>query len=86
MQTMAVAATSTVTAPNLLALRGGGGISTGALMDTAAAVNIVGGMAAWLAPKGNLESYGVKGEVTASDTFFIRLIAGVQCALEVLRW
>lgn len=78
-----IAAMSFTADPNskLLALRGGSGISTGALVDTAAAVNIVGGMAAWLAPKGNLESYGVKGEITASDTFFIRLIAGVQLAL-----
>jgi hypothetical protein len=77
---IAVTLTLGFSAPeSALKLRGGGEVSTGTLSTTMSTLNIVTGVAAFVAPKTNLKGYGMDEKDFTDDVkAFMRLLAAGQ--------
>ena len=67
---------------NLLALRGGGVVSTDVLYNTQAGLIMLTGLQGWLAPVNTLEMYGVKS-ATDGETAWLRVVSGMNVVLAV---
>jgi hypothetical protein len=67
---------------NLLALRGGGIVSTDVLYNTQAGLIMLTGLQGWVAPVNTLEMYGVK-DATDGESTWVRVVSGMNIVLAV---
>jgi len=67
---------------NLLALRGGGVVSTDVLYNAQASLIMLTGLQGWLAPVSTLEMYGVKS-ATDGESAWVRVVSGMNIVLAV---